>query len=516
MAGFNPDLPARDFTTILQTISVAFLGFMALACLHALLYHLHSILAPFVLAGFLVFAVEPSVEMIYKALAGLSHTHRWCCCGSLRRWKRSKQEHESTTDVDSEDSPSDFEQQEHQETEMLLGEDSAKDGTGTLMVKVLDGLCRFIAVTLVLSTMILTLILLVSLLARGAFRVKENWDDYRNGLARMTSFLDSMRDFLTVQLKLPSKLDDRMKMVYTNILSRFQDLILDVVNVILGAVTGGVFFAFIMILYMLFWLLQPLPIRGKASALVHSYIWKKTVVSFSYGASVGLLLHLLGVDLAILFGLITFFLNYVPEVGALIAMIVPIPVILLDGKQHTPFLCLTLAILGQVLLKFLIGNVLELRLIQDDKEMRIHPVWVLLGLNYFGFIWGPVGMLISVPLMAMLKSLIVKTAEEMEELNIALYAQDFLACLEGRKRWREKQEIVRRSTMLPIPASMPARNTSDSFSAAETHLHRASQQQDFNAFQEMGSAAAPKKPRPEGERSLPVSAVSDAEAAEEQ
>mmetsp|Transcript_105385 Transcript_105385/g.183287 ORF Transcript_105385/g.183287 Transcript_105385/m.183287 type:complete len:507 (+) Transcript_105385:76-1596(+) len=500
------DVPSRDFNTILQTISVIFLGLMALACVHALLYHLHSVLAPFVLAGFLVFAVEPSVEILYRGLAGLSSPYRWCCCCALRRWKRPKHE-ESDGSAEPEDSPSESESPEHAETEVLLGEDSSEDGFRPFMVKVLDGLCRFAAVLLVLGAMIFTLLTLVSLLARGAVRVRENWSDYQQGMVRMTAWLDKMKDFLVVQLQLSGKVDYRMKMVYTNVLSRFEDMILEVVNMILGAVTGGVYFAVIAILYMLFWLLRPLPIAGKATALVHSYIWKKTVVSSLYGSSIGLMLHLMGVDLAIFFGLVTFSLNYVPEVGALIAMIVPIPVILLDGKQHAPFLCLIAAIIGQIVLKLVFGNILELRLIQDDKAMRIHPVWVLLGLNYFGFIWGPVGMLISVPLMAMLKSIISKTAEDMEEVNIALYAQDFLACLEGRKRWREKREITRRQTAYQPPPASTLLQKAES----------AGQQPALDADEEMGvAAAAPKKPRPEGQRGFSAPASSAAAAAEQQ
>lgn len=509
MVTYVSDAPGRDFNTILQSFAVAFLGLMALGCVHALLYHLHSVLAPFVLAGFLVFAVEPSVEIIYRALAGLSPPYRWCCCCAMRRWKRSKQEETDGT-TESEDSyESMFESQEIAETEVLLGEDSAKDGFGPIMVKVLDGVCRFIAVSLVLWSMILTLLTLVSLIARGAAHVRENWNDYKQGMVRMTAWLDSVKDFVVVQLKLSGKADYRMKMVYTNVLSRFEDMILEVVNIILGAVTGGVYLTVIMLLYMLFWLLQPLPIAGKASALVHTYIWKKTIVSSLYGSATGLMLHLMGVDLAIFFGLVTFCLNYVPEVGAAIAMIVPMPVILLDGKQHAPFLCLIAATVGQIVLKFVLGNLLEMRLIQEDKEMRIHPVWVLLGLNYFGFIWGPVGMLISVPLMAMMKSIITTTAEDMEEVNLALYAQDFLACLEGRKRWREKRALVKRKTLQSpsSPASMLLQKAVDSPAESKTETESAVQQEDagdgdeeMGTSMESGMMAAPKKPRPEGER----------------
>merc|ERR1719491_2349769 len=85
-------------------------------------------------------------------------------------------------------------------------------------------------------------------------------------------------------------------------------------------------------------------------------------------------------------------------------MVLPLPVILLDGRLKYPMFTLSFATLGQVLLKFIIGNILEVKLIERDREMSIHPVWIILGLTYFGYIWGPLGALMSVPMLAMVKT----------------------------------------------------------------------------------------------------------------
>jgi len=242
-------------------------------------------------------------------------------------------------------------------------------------------------------------------------------------------------------------------MVYTNILSRFQELIAQLVDMIVTFATGSISFAVIVILYMIFWLFQPLPIGGKASTLVQSYIWKKAVVSCLYGMSVALLLFCLGVDLPTFFGLVSFCLYFVPEVGAFISMLAPVPLILLNGDFEHPISCLMVALLGQVILKLLIGNFLELKLISDDDEMSLHPVWVLLSLNYFGFLWGPVGMLISVPLLATLKSIVISKEQELKEKQpyLADLAGGVLACLEGRKRHDARRQ---RSSWL-LPFNMP-------------------------------------------------------------
>ena len=53
------------------------------------------------------------------------------------------------------------------------------------------------------------------------------------------------------------------------------------------------------------------------------------------------------------------------------------------------------------------GNMMELQLLQQDKKMKMHPVVVLFGVALFGFIWGPTGMIVCVPVMATIKGIAV-------------------------------------------------------------------------------------------------------------
>jgi len=469
MKEFSSETLPSDIGSVLQRIAVALLGLVALACAHAMLYHLHYILAPFILSGFLVFALEPSVRRIYNALAGRVAPYRWCCCGTHRRWHRRRRQQEGgpssqeseTSEGESADS------EERQESQILLGDQVDSDWE-RYATHILDGMCRFIAVVIVLGTMVLVALFLIYLLASGALQIKENWQAYQKGMTNWVAWLDTMRDGLVARLKLSGAMDSRVRMVYTNVLAKFQELILVLVNMIVTFATGSVSFAVIVLLYMLFWLFQPLPIGGKASALVHSYLWKKMLVSFLYGVSVATLLFCLGVDLPAFFGLVSFFLNFVPEVGAFISMLAPVPLILLNGNIERPITWLILALVGQVVLKLLIGNFLELRLVSDDHEMRLHPVWVLLSLNYFGFLWGPVGMLISVPLLATLKSILISQQEGLKEQQpvLADFAGGVLACLEGRRQ----QGHRRRSTwLLPFAAAATPEKPASQEPAAEVH-----------------------------------------------
>jgi predicted PurR-regulated permease PerM len=437
--------------SIMQRIGIAFLGFLALACTHAMLYHLHYILAPFFLSAILVFGLEPSVQKLYKSLAGLSHPHRWCCCCATRRWRSRALSRGNLAwkqgDSSSEDSP---DAEGRQEAQVLLAD--KEDGEWEkYSIRLLDAMCRLVAVLIVVASVILVAVLLIYFLAGGAFKIKDNWSAYQKGASGWSVWLDKMRDSAVSRLHFSRSMDARVRMVYTNILSRFQQMIEQLVDRIVAFATGGISLAVMVILYMIFWLFQPLPISGHASVLVQTYLWKKSLVAFLYGMGVTLLLSCLHIDLPMFFGLVAFCLHFVPEVGAFISMIAPMPLIFLNGELEHPFRCMLISLFGQIVLKLLI-NLVEMRLISADDEMSLHPVWVLLSLNYFGFLWGPVGMLISVPLLAIMKSMIISQQEEMETKQpfIADIAGYFLACLEGRKR-----HTVRRRSVWLFPLELP-------------------------------------------------------------
>ena len=158
-------------------------------------------------------------------------------------------------------------------------------------------------------------------------------------------------------------------------------------------------------LYLLFWICQPIQLAANVDWLFRTYLLMKTVANACMAVSVAILLFLLRVDMWPMFALLAFILNYIPEIGPLVSILCPIPVIMLDGR-HTVgqrVINMLIATLGQLAFKFLFGNVLELKLIEHDRKMRMHPVIILLSVAFFGYLWGPTGMLISVPVMAMLK-----------------------------------------------------------------------------------------------------------------
>lgn len=125
---------------------------------------------------------------------------------------------------------------------------------------------------------------------------------------------------------------------------------------------------------------------------IRDYISIKSVMSLLTGAAVGLWLFLLHVDHYLFMGLLAFFLNFVPNIGSFIAAV---PGVLLAFVIHGPATAMIVAI-GYVAINVGVSNVIEPRFIGD--RLGISPLVVLVSLVFWGWVLGPAGMLLSVPL----------------------------------------------------------------------------------------------------------------------
>lgn len=127
------------------------------------------------------------------------------------------------------------------------------------------------------------------------------------------------------------------------------------------------------------------------------YLGIKTVVSLTTGFLAWLVTRLIGLDFPLLWGMLAFLLNYVPTIGSIIAAV---PAILLALVQLGPGEATATAI-GFIGINIIFGNFLEPRLM--GYGVGISPLVVFTGLVFWGWIFGPVGMLLSVPLTMTLK-----------------------------------------------------------------------------------------------------------------
>ena len=127
------------------------------------------------------------------------------------------------------------------------------------------------------------------------------------------------------------------------------------------------------------------------------YLGIKTLVSAATGATAGFVTWIVGVDFPLLWAMLAFLLNYVPTIGSIIAAIPPVLLALVSlGLGEA-----TATMVGFIGINVLFGNFLEPRLM--GYGVGISPLVVFIGLVLWGWIFGPVGMLLSVPLTMTLK-----------------------------------------------------------------------------------------------------------------
>jgi AI-2 transport protein TqsA len=152
--------------------------------------------------------------------------------------------------------------------------------------------------------------------------------------------------------------------------------------------------------------LETMSMVEKITAKIKHYVVLKTALSFLTGVLTGLFLWITGVRLFFLFALLTFILNFIPNVGSLMAMLLPIPIILLDEVPDDRFpgpdiLRQMLAFSLPAIVQMYVGNVLEPAVF--GESLNVTAISVLVALVLWGSIWGIQGAILSVPLLAAFK-----------------------------------------------------------------------------------------------------------------
>jgi len=140
-------------------------------------------------------------------------------------------------------------------------------------------------------------------------------------------------------------------------------------------------------------------VLAQAEAQILAYIKGKVFVSLLTGALTAVVLASLSVDLWLVFGTLAFWLNFIPNVGSVIAVALPLPVVLLDPSISAGNAVLAIGMpMG---IHAFIGNVVEPLLFGHSLEL--HPVVVLFSLMLWGAVWGVTGMILAVPITAVLR-----------------------------------------------------------------------------------------------------------------
>ncbi len=130
---------------------------------------------------------------------------------------------------------------------------------------------------------------------------------------------------------------------------------------------------------------------------VQRYLLIKTIASFCTGMLAWWLCAAMNVPFAFLWGVLAFVLNYIPTIGSIVAAMPPILMALLLGSWGDTFMVAG----GYLAINFSIGNGIEPLFL--GRQFGISTSVVLLSVMLWGWVWGPCGMLLAMPITVMLK-----------------------------------------------------------------------------------------------------------------
>jgi len=161
---------------------------------------------------------------------------------------------------------------------------------------------------------------------------------------------------------------------------------------------------------------------------VKRYVVMKTYLSVATGLVLGLLLALMGVDFPVLWGLIAFLLNYIPNIGSIVAAVPPVLLALVQFGFGSA-LAVAAAYVG---VNTIIGNIIEPRLL--GRKLGLSTLIVFLSLVFWGWLWGPMGMLLSVPL-TMIVKILLESSDQFSSVAVLM----------------DQPPVSQRATMTPFP-----------------------------------------------------------------
>ena len=262
----------------------------------------------------------------------------------------------------------------------------------------------FLAALIIVSAIMLLMAMVGTILGSSIGDFTAALPEYQ---ARLDVIVDGVFDFVVKHLNGDESMESLGDMVDPG---WAMGLVATILNSLKDVLTN----TFLIIFTMIFMLLEVSSVETKVEAAfgrsaeslerpraflqnLGRYLGIKTIVSFATGFCAGVLAWSLGLDFPLLWAMLAFLFNYVPTIGSIIAAV---PAVLLALVQLGPGAAGATAI-GFAAINIAFGNIIEPRLM--GYGVGISPLVVFVGLIFWGWVFGPVGMLLSVPLTMTLK-----------------------------------------------------------------------------------------------------------------
>ncbi|HBC6429678.1 TPA: AI-2E family transporter [Citrobacter amalonaticus] len=266
---------------------------------------------------------------------------------------------------------------------------------------------RVLAISLLVIIIVMVMVLLLAYLGTSLNELARTLPQYRSSLVIP---LKNLEPWL-VRLGIGVSVDEMVKYIDPN-------AAMTLITNLLAQLTNAMSSIFLLLLTVVFMLLEMpqlptkfqqimvRPVEGMAAIQraidsVSHYLVLKTAISLVTGLVVWGMLSALDVRFAFIWGLLAFALNYIPNIGSVLAAIPPIIQVLAFGGLYDALVVLA----GYLIINLVFGNILEPRIM--GRGLGLSTLVVFLSLIFWGWLLGPVGMLLSVPL-----TIIVKIALE--------------------------------------------------------------------------------------------------------
>ena len=151
---------------------------------------------------------------------------------------------------------------------------------------------------------------------------------------------------------------------------------------------------------------------------MQKYLINKTLISLATGVVAAIILLIFRIDFAFIWGLFIFLLNFVPNVGSTIATIPPILVSFFQYGSTFPTVWIAILLLAT---QITMGNVIEPRVM--GKSLNLSPLLIIVSLIFWAFIWGPVGMLLAVPISSAIQ-IICANIDSLKPISVFMGGED--------------------------------------------------------------------------------------------
>ncbi len=144
---------------------------------------------------------------------------------------------------------------------------------------------------------------------------------------------------------------------------------------------------------------------------VKNYILNKTIISVLTGAISILWMSIFQVDFAIISGLLIFILNYIPNFGSIVATTFPIMICFFQYGFGWRLVLVSSLLIGT---QAIMGNIIEPRFM--GSRLKISPLVILISLIFWYWVWGPIGMVLAVPITSTL-NIVLKQFDSLKVLS---------------------------------------------------------------------------------------------------